>query len=101
MEGYLNGKRYNFDINRPWAKGGEADIFQLPGGKDIAKIFKKPNHPDYANNPHEQKGAEERIKEHQRKLPAFPTGLPDKVIVPKDLITDKEGKHILGYTMPF
>lgn len=78
--------------------GGEADIY-VKGGQAF-KIFKTPAHPDLAGSPKEQLAAKLRIAEHQTKLPAFPTGLPPRVITPKELVRDDAGK-IVGYQMPF
>lgn len=80
-------------------KGGEADIYNIGNGL-VLKVFKPPDHPDYAGEPHEQQGARERIKTHQLKLPAFPKNLPSRVITPIDLAYD-QSNHIAGYTMRF
>jgi len=80
-------------------KGGEADIYRLTPGL-IAKIFKPPNHSDYRGQPHAQKMADERIKEHQQKLPAFlQQTFPSCVVKGNDLIREKGG-NIIGYSMP-
>ena len=100
MYGKINGKRVNFDPQKSVGKGGEADIYNLENGM-VAKIFKPPNHPDYQDEPTQQKGAEFRINEHQRKLANFPKGLPASVIVPQELVTDSNGSHVIGYTMKF
>lgn len=80
-------------------KGGEADIFDLGNGQ-AAKIFKGPTHPDFTGLPEEQKGARIRIDEHQKKLPLFPKNLHSNVVRPIDLVQDKQGRGIIGYTMP-
>lgn len=100
MEIYLQGKRIQLDPSKSIGKGIEADIFLLPNGRAL-KIFKHPDHPDYQLLPNEQKAAKERIAEHQKKLGAFPRNLPTRVVAPKDVITDKTGQIILGYTMEF
>ena len=79
-------------------KGGEADIYELPGGRAL-KVFKAPDHPDYEGQPAEQEGARARLAEHQQKLPAFPQSLPATVVTPVDLAY--RGSQIAGYTMPF
>jgi len=86
-------------------KGGEADIFLLgdfykDGRQIAAKVYKTPDHPDFANIPNEQKGAEQRIEAHQKKLPAFPKNLPPEVITPIDFATDRKGR-IAGFTLEF
>lgn len=100
MNVYLNGKGIRLDPCRAIGKGGEADVFDIGQGK-VLKLFKSPSHPDYQGLPHEQQSAKERLQLHQQKLPAFPTHLPQRVIAPEKLVTDKGGKMILGYTMPF
>lgn len=94
------GERILLDPTKSKGKGGEADIFFIGNGL-VVKVFKPPDHPDYNGQPSEQEGARQRINEHQRKLPAFPTNLPKKVIVPVGLVTDRGGSKILGYTMKF
>lgn len=100
MYGYIAGKRYSFDPSRSIGKGGEADIFDLGGGL-AGKVFKPPGHPDFTGLPFEQKAAELRLAEHQRKLRTFPQNLPPAVICPMELITDRAGSFVLGYTMQF
>lgn len=100
MYAYVNGKRFSLDPTKARGKGGEADIYEIEAGI-VAKIFKTPDHIDFAGLPAEQKAAVARIAEHQKKLRNFPRGLPDNVISPKDLVTDQSGNKILGYTMPF
>jgi len=92
-------RRFVLDPSKSKGKGGEADIFDIGHGH-VLKVFKTPDHPDYEGMPIEQKGARARIAEHQRKLPAFPHGLPPRVVVPVDLAYAQNGT-IAGYTMPF
>lgn len=99
MDVYLNGKRLRLTPSQSIGKGGEADVFDIGRGL-AAKIFKSPSHPDIHGQSEEQQAARERIAEHQRKLPAFPRNLPGRVIVPRNLITDRTGKKIVGYAMP-
>ncbi len=99
MDVYLRGKRIKLDPTRSLGKGGEADVFDLGGGRAL-KIFKTPDHPDYQGLPIEQKAAEQRIALHQSKLRAFPTGLPRQVIAPEELATDRSGRSVVGYAMP-
>ncbi len=100
MEVYLSGKRIRLDPSQSIGKGGEADVYDI-GGEKALKIFKPPDHLDYKDEPHEQTAARERIAEHQRKLPAFPKGLPSRVIAPEELATGRSGQQILGYSMTF
>ena len=99
MEVIIGKRRLTPDPTRAKGKGGEADIFDIGGG-DVLKLFKPPDHPDYAGITHEQQGARFRISEHQTKLPAFPKELPARVIVLKELALDDQ-QQIVGYTMPF
>ncbi|HBI34254.1 MAG TPA: hypothetical protein DEA43_02150 [Candidatus Moranbacteria bacterium] len=104
MEQYTLGrKKMPIRINPANAKGkgGEADIFQI-NDSQVAKIFKRPDHADYAGNPNEQEGARRRIDEHQRKLTEFPQNLPPRVLAPNpdNLVYDRAGK-VAGYAMPF
>jgi serine/threonine protein kinase len=80
-------------------EGGEATIYGLPGSKAL-KIFKEPDHPDFAGNPDAQKAALVRLDQHQRKLPKIPKDLPKSVVVPEAFATDPSGR-IFGYRMPF
>lgn len=100
MDAYLTGRRIRLDPSQSIGKGGEADVYDIGGGKAL-KIFKPPDHPDYRDAPHEQAAARERIAEHQKKLPAFPKGLPGRVVVPEELATNRSGQQILGYSMRF
>ncbi|MCC6934204.1 MAG: hypothetical protein IT406_00710 [Candidatus Yanofskybacteria bacterium] len=99
MDVYVSGHRIRLDPSDSIGKGGEADVFALAMGMAV-KVFKTPDHPDLANDPQEQEGARRRIQEHQKKLRAFPKGLPPHVVVPRDLATDRSGARIVGYTMP-
>jgi serine/threonine protein kinase len=110
-EVFIKGKRIKLDPTAAKGKGGEADIYGLSDfykdGRQIAlKAFKTPDHPDYKNpdgttNINEQKGAIERLKAHQKKLPLFPRNLPPQVVSPIEFATDKVGATILGFTLEF
>jgi hypothetical protein len=95
---YLNGNRLSLNPSKAIGSGGEADIFDIGGGF-VLKVFKQPNHPDFTNMRIEQRMAELRLLEHQKKLPAFPKNLPSRVISPVDLATNKNSSKILGYSM--
>ena len=96
---YIDGKSVTLAPKSLVGQGGEAEIYDI-GANQVVKIFKLPDHPDYANSPAEQKAAAERIATHQQKLAAFPKNLPDHVVSPIKLATEKDGR-IMGYTMPF
>ncbi len=98
MNVYLQGKRIPLDPARSLGQGGEAEVFRLGTGRAL-KIFKPPDHPDYQGLPEEQRAAEERIRQHQRKLREFPAGLPRRVVAPEELATDRSGRLVVGYAM--
>lgn len=93
---FVNGMRVRLDPKDILGKGGEADVYLFNGM--ALKIYKTPDHPDLAGDAHGQRAATERLETHQRKLAAFPKGLPDSVIAPMDLAKDSTG-YILGYNM--
>lgn len=100
-------KRVRVDMTKSVGKGGEADVFKI-GQNKVLKIYKPPNHPDIEGildskeRDRAQRGAAERIQEHQAKLPLFPRNLPSRFIAPVDLaMDDPQGQRIVGYTMPF
>lgn len=99
MEVYISGKKVSLKPRQAIGKGGEADVFEIDGGKAV-KVFKQSNHPDYQGLPEEQQMAIARLTVHQTKLRTFPQNLPNRTIKPEQLATDRWGKKILGYTMP-
>ncbi|MCP3102612.1 hypothetical protein LZ198_27430 [Myxococcus sp. K15C18031901] len=98
MDIWLDGAKVRVDVARALGKGGEADVFDLGGGRAL-KLFKPPEHPDFTGLVAEQDAARHRLDEHQRKLRAFPSGLPARVVAPQTLATDRKGRLVLGYTM--
>ena len=94
---YLNGQAIR--LSKEIGAGQEAVVYDMGNGQ-VAKIYRLPNDPYYAQSPDEQKAATARISMHQKKLAMYPGGLPSNIIVPRTLLTDKQG-IILGYTMPF
>lgn len=97
-EVYIDGQRFKLDPNKILGKGGEAEVYDL-GNDEVLKIFKTPDHPDLAGNAHEQQGAIHRIAQHQVKLKEFPSGLPERVISPRKLATDRPNGKVVGFTM--
>jgi H/ACA ribonucleoprotein complex subunit 3 len=94
---YLNGQVLR--LTKEIGAGQEAVVYDMGHGQ-VAKIYRLPDDPYYAQSLEEQKAAKIRISMHQKKLALFPRGLPSNVVAPSNLITDKQG-IILGYTMPF
>jgi len=96
----VGGKLVRIASSQAVGKGGEADIFNLGNGQ-VLKLYKRPDDADYIGNQTAQHGAWQRIEEQQRKLPAFPRGLPPEVVAPTEVVFDQRGSRIVGYTMPF
>jgi H/ACA ribonucleoprotein complex subunit 3 len=100
MNVYLKNKKIQVNPFKSIGKGGEADIYDIGKGV-VLKLFKQPSHPDLVGFKQDQIAAQVRLTEHQKKLPAFPKGLPSRVISPIDLATNQNGSKIVGYTMKF
>ncbi|HWN69059.1 MAG TPA: hypothetical protein VNM90_15580, partial [Haliangium sp.] len=99
MNVYLESRRIALDPASAIGQGGEAEVFDIGGGQAL-KIFKGPQHPDFGGSPAERDAASQRLALHQRKLPAFPAGLPERVIAPATLATErKRGGRVVGYAM--
>ena len=96
MKVSVAGTTLRIDPRKAIGKGGEADVYDAGGGKAI-KLFKPADHPDYAGDVAAQRLAEERLCEHQTKLPAFPRHVPSRVVAPETLV--ESGGRIVGYTM--
>jgi len=94
---YLNGQAIR--LSKEIGAGQEAVVYDMGNGQ-VAKIYRFPDDPYYAQSLPEQKAAKVRIAMHQKKLAMYPGGLPSNIIVPSNLLTDKQG-IILGYTMRF
>jgi hypothetical protein len=97
----VDGRKVRVSPQRAIGKGGEADVYDIGGGLAL-KVFKPPDHPDYAADPEAQRGAAERIEEHQTKLPALLALQPGVVRVawPVAPATDATTGRIAGYAMP-
>jgi H/ACA ribonucleoprotein complex subunit 3 len=82
-------------------QGGEAVVYRLTPDV-VLKVYMEPTNPVYDGNVVAQQGARLRLSEQQTKLPAFPKGLPPRVIAPTGLAySQRAGGQIVGYTMPF
>jgi hypothetical protein len=93
---FVAGNQVTLNPKDAIGKGGEADVYRYKN--KALKIYKDEKHVDLQGDPHGQRAATERLAIHQRKLPAFPKGLPANVIAPEDLATDKKNL-IVGYDM--
>ena len=105
MDVLVGQQRFRLDPRRAIGKGGEADVYDLGDGRAF-KLFKSDQHADVRGLPAEEAAARARLLLHQRKLPAFPIGLPAAVIAPGALATAAGRKAgpgpgaIVGYAMP-
>ena len=99
MKAYVQGRRVTLHAKNAIGKGGEADVYRL-GSKLALKLFKTPDHPDFRPFPEQAQAAEARLDELQTKLRQFPALGRQEIVGPVDLVTDRSGQRILGYTMP-
>ncbi|MDP3727327.1 MAG: hypothetical protein Q8R35_01660, partial [bacterium] len=102
MHVFIGTRRIRLDPAKSIGKGGEADVFDI-GSDTAVKIFKPPDHPDLAGELVEQAAAAERIREHQAKLPALLQlhgRMPDRVILPSELVRGDAAGPLAGYAMP-
>ncbi|MCB0335543.1 MAG: hypothetical protein KDD62_04535, partial [Bdellovibrionales bacterium] len=108
---YVRGDSVGVDDQNPFGEGGEAIAVDL-GNQRVIKLFRQPNDPFFnvAGEPEttkrNQEGCKRRMSVLQRKLPAFPKGLPDRIVGPTALAWSKApqgGRNlgkIVGYEMP-
>lgn len=97
---FLDGRAVPLAPTALLGQGGEAEVYDLGDGT-VVKAFKPPAHPDFAGQPDVQAQVAARLAEHQRKLPAFPAGLPAQVIAPIGLaFAERAERTICGYRMP-
>ena len=89
MDVYVREKRMRISPTASIGKGGEADVFDLGSGIAL-KLWKGPEHADIKGLPEEERAAAERLLLVQDKMRAFPKGLPDRVVSPIELATDKK-----------
>lgn len=98
---YVHGKPCQLDPSKIIGQGGEAVVYLL-SEKQALKVYLRPDDPMFAGNPAAQKAAQDRLAEHQRKLPAFPKVVPANLVAPNALAYDTAASNlIVGYTMPF
>ncbi len=108
MEVLIGAERVRVDPRKAFGKGGEADVYDLGDGRAL-KLYKTDAHPDIKGLAAEEQAARARQGLQQRKLPAFPKGLPAEVVAPQELALAVPGARgrsappaglVLGYTMP-
>jgi len=87
------------DLKKEIGGGQEAVVYALDA-TTVAKIYRTPTDPFYANNPEEQQGAKARLAYIQSKLAIFPKRLPKQVITPLEFLYNGK-KQLIGYTMPY
>ncbi|MDO8668847.1 MAG: RIO1 family regulatory kinase/ATPase [Candidatus Buchananbacteria bacterium] len=80
-------------------RGGEAIIYTLKPGI-VAKIFLKPDAPEFAEDPELREAAWVRIEEMQTKLFSFPKDLPAELVTPTGVLVNGRNR-VFGYVMPF
>jgi hypothetical protein len=95
---WLDDQRVEIAPTALLGQGGEAEVYDLGDGR-VAKLFKPPAHPDLAGLDEAQRVAAARLVEHQAKLPAFPAGLPGRVVAPIALARRTRRGELIGYAM--
>jgi H/ACA ribonucleoprotein complex subunit 3 len=98
---YLHGRPIDLSPSKVVGQGGEATIYRIDPAR-VLKLYLDPHDPQYTGDTQAQAGAQLRLDEQQRKLPAFPAGLSSRVTKPDSLAYDRPtGGRIVGYTMPY
>lgn len=111
-EVFIRGQRVRLDSADLLGEGGEAEIYQLAGQAagqstglqpEVVKLWKGPQHPDYAGDDAEKErarlGARARIRDYGTKLREFPQGLPSRVVGPVEPALSGV-RSVAGFTMP-
>jgi serine/threonine protein kinase len=104
MKVAIAGKRVELRDDAKLGEGGEARVYMVElGGKQMAaKIYKGPDDASLvgggSQDARNQEGARLRLEQCAEKLAAFPRGLPDRVLRPRELVHSLQGKTI-GYVM--
>lgn len=97
---YVGGQRYRLQASDVIGEGGEAVVYRHPPDQAL-KVYMEFDDPAYAEEPQTHPDIRRRREDHQRKLPAFPKGLPSHVVQPTALAYDQPCGRVMGYTMPF
>jgi hypothetical protein len=96
---WLEGKRVELAPALLLGQGGEAEVYDLGDGRAL-KWWKPADHPDYRGDAIAAAAATARIAQHQRKLRAFPVGLPARVVAPGAFATAKRSStDLIGFAM--
>ncbi len=98
MKVYVKARKLTLRAKNAIGKGGEADVYKLDS-KLALKLFKTPDHPDFRPFPDQAQAATVRLDELQAKLRSFPDLGRPEIVGPVDLVTDRQGGRIVGYTM--
>lgn len=98
---WVRGAKVRLTPKRALGVGGEAEVYKLGRGEAL-KVWKRPDHPDLEGQPTEQEAARRRLELMQHKIRDLPpaTALPERVVAPTALATDRTGDRVLGYVMP-
>lgn len=106
MDVYVDKKKIRIQPRNAIGKGGEAEVYDIGGGRAL-KLFKPPDHPDFAAAPGQARAARQRLDEQQHKLKDFPQCLGAPVVSPMELAYDAPSskrsssphRGLVGYTM--
>lgn len=106
MEATVNGKRLRFDAAQMIGQGGEAEVFDVTGAMGgaepcVVKIWKQPNHSDFAGDSNLQDAVRSRLVAYQDKIPAMAaTKFPNEVVSPVALAYNRKDE-LVGYCMRY
>src|SRR6185436_12638692 len=96
---YVKGKPLRLDPSTSIGKGGEAEVWDIGNGLAL-KVFYNTQSPLFNGDPKARLAAKQKLAQQQKKLPHFPTTLPEAVVKPVDLAFDAN-QRIVGYTMKY
>lgn len=94
----LGGRELRVDPRRLLGEGGEAEVFVLDDATAL-KLWKGPEHPDFAGNAEAERAARARLADRPRRLSALPRALPKEVVAPLDRAFDPATGALVGFTM--
>ncbi len=101
MDVYVKQKRIALDPAASIGKGGEADVFDLGDGS-VLKLWKTPlPTPTTPGSPPSRTPRASASRCTRPSSALSPEGMPDGVVAPLELATDRSGKLLVGYSMPY